>query len=83
MVACNHRIYSYEGVSFLELLLSREGEVNVRNPQLLVYLTCISVVKLPRMYGNNYQQFAALNLVSSAVHLAIRVTKLLPQYDHE
>ena len=37
MVACNHRIYSYEGVSFLEPLLSREGEVNVRNPQLLVY----------------------------------------------
>ena len=35
------------------------------------------------MYDNNHEQFLMLNLVSSAVHLAIRLTKLLPQYDQE
>ena len=32
------------------------------------------------MYGNNHKQFVALNLLSSAVHFAIRLTKLLPRY---
>ena len=37
LVTTEFTVTSYEGVSFLEPLLSREGEVNVRNPQLLVY----------------------------------------------
>lgn len=35
------------------------------------------------MYGNHCEWLAASNLASSAVRFAIRLTKLLPGYDHD